>query len=385
MHCVSHLALGGAERAALTLIGALENDFEFSVYAVRGLADGPVGLALEGELRTRRVPLHVGWRIPMRCGGILSGAIGLRQALHRFAPELIHLHTEIPEASYAALACSLPALRRIPLVRTIHNAVYWEFWRPLGRWSDRRMQRSYCAGVSADATGAAQRLRQESDAGAFPVKPKVIYNAVLPPAPVPRVKRSDPNLVRVVFGGRFEFEKGADLLPALLENARPPTGRTAQLTIHGSGTGERRLRALADAPPPGWTVTVQPPDPNFRARLAEADIALVPSRAEGFGLVAVEAFLADVPVIATRAAGLRETIPPGYPWLAEPGDVKSLAAVLQAALAASQEERAAIAATGRTFAQQHFIVSKMADGYRSLYAQALSGSDAPSPRATLVS
>ena len=60
--------------------------------------------------------------------------------------------------------------------------------------------------------------------------------------------------------------------------------------------------------------------------LAEADIALVPSRVEPFGNAAVEALLAERPLIAGRAQGLVEIVVPGRNGdLVPPGDAQALA------------------------------------------------------------
>ena len=96
LQCVSHLALGGAERVAVSLIETLRNRYDFSVHAIRGMADGQVGTSLHQQLLALEVPVSVGARIPMRFGGVITGAMGLARALHRFRPDLIHLHTEIP-------------------------------------------------------------------------------------------------------------------------------------------------------------------------------------------------------------------------------------------------------------------------------------------------
>lgn len=379
LHAVSHLALGGAERVALTIIDALHAECDFSVYAVRGLGDGEMGRTLRAELQAHNVPLATGPRVPMRFGGVISGALGFARALRRFQPDLVHLHTEIPESSFAALLALRPAHRAIPLVRTIHNAVFWHFWRGLGRWCDRRLAHGFTAGVSRAAVDAVLQLRAESGAAPFPQPPVVIYNGVPAPATASRARTPDGPL-RVVFGGRWESQKGTDLLPAILAAAPPPPARRAHLTVYGSGAHAALLRSLAAHPPPGWTVELRPPAPHFRDELAGFDLALLPSRFEGLALVGIEACLAGVPIVASDAVGLAETLPPGYPWIARAGDAASFAAALRAAFAAS-EQWPIVAARARDFAAEKFSVAAMADGYRSLYRAARS-TPAPASAAT---
>ena len=371
LQCVSHLALGGAERVAMTLIDGLRHEFDFEVFAVRGISDGKIGRTLARDLEQQAIPLHVGLRVPMRYGGVITSGIRMARVLKQVKPDLIHLHTEIPEAAYAAMAACLPKMRFTPVVRTIHNTVFWEFWRRLGRWADRQMPRSFVAGVSPGATEAFLRLRQESGNAALPQPPVTIYNGVPEPRAVSkREKNAGTDPVKIVFGGRFELQKGTDLLPQILAQVRPPNPAGAHLILFGSGAHEPQLRALANHPPPGWKIEVRHPIADFASHLSEYDLVIMPSRYEGLGLVAIEAFLAGTPVMATDAAGLQEALPPDYPWQARAGDANSFATLLQQVLA-EPEMWVTVAKAGSTFARTRFAVSTMADEYRSLYQQAL--------------
>jgi glycosyltransferase involved in cell wall biosynthesis len=374
LQVVSHLALGGAERVALTITRALLDEFDFVFYAVRGREPGKFGTALAEEVRQLNVPLHLGARVPMRFGGVITSGIGLTRVVKRVQPDLIHLHTEIPEAAYAAMVTFAPSLREIPAVRTIHNTVFWRFWRPLGLWCDRRMPHARVAGVSPGCVDAFLELRRESGAVAPPEPPVTIFNGVpFPTTARPPRDHSTNQPVSVVFGGRLEFEKGTDLLPEILAQVRPPSCG-AQLIIYGTGTHETLLRKLAKNPPSGWTVELRPPAPDFAQQLSHFDLAIMPSRYEGLGLVAIEATLAGTPVIATNAAGLRDAFPPDHPWLARVDDTADFAAKLQEALdhPACWDE---VASRGRAFAHRVFAISTMAGTYRSLYQRTL----APTP------
>ncbi len=372
LQVVSHLALGGAERVALTLMEGLRAEFEFSVFAVRGVAEGEIGRALAAEVKALGVALHTGRRVPMRYGGVLTGAWDLRRAVKEVGPDLIHLHTEIPEASWAALASVWPGLRKIPVVRTVHNTVFWAFAPGLGRWCDRRLARAAVAGVSAPATEAFLRLRAESGAGASELEPVTILNGVKPPK-TKRTRaawRPGAGPLRVVFGGRLEPQKGTDLLPEILRRVELPVDVAVELDIFGSGAHEALLRQLAAEAPRGWRVTVRGPVADFAERLVEYDVAIMPSRFEGLGLVAVEALLAGTLVLATDVAGLREVFPENYPWLAEAGDAGAFARrwseVLRCPEKWPEETEAA-----RGFAAKKFGVTAMASGYAGLYRAAM--------------
>jgi glycosyltransferase involved in cell wall biosynthesis len=370
LHCVSHLALGGAERVATTLIEASQSNYEYRVYAVRGVADGDVGRALQQQLTDLGVTVCLGPRIPMRFGGMVTGGLGLAKAVREFSPDIIHLHTEIPEASYAAMVTFQPSLRSIPVVRTIHNTRIWHFWPVLGRWCDRRMPNASVAGVSDGAVEAFLQLRLESGAPPPRVKPRTIFNGVKP-FEAPRADRDPRQPLRIVFGGRFEHQKGTDLLPEIIRQVHLPKNQRAHLTLFGSGAHEMHLRTMAAAPPEGWSVEIRPPTADFPLHLGEFDLMIVPSRYEGLGLVAVEALLASVPVVATRIPGLQEALPPDYPWRARPDDASSFAAALSAACKA-RAEWAAVVAAANEFARRRFAPALMAEAYRDLYETALS-------------
>ena len=369
LQCVSHLALGGAERVAVLLMENLQNRYDFSLFAVRGLGDGDVGAALRQRLLERNIPLTSGPRVPMRFGGMVTGAIGLARAVRRFKPDLIHLHTEIPEAAYATMVLLFPKLRRIPVVRTIHNSVIWNSWRALGRACDRQLAHACVAGVSRDALQAFFSLRSSSGAHSSSAPATVIYNGVSSPRAI-RPKASTDHVIRMIYGGRLEPEKGTDLLPEIIARTRLPAGRRAHLTIYGSGRHSSQLRLLERTPPKDWTVEVHVPITDFADQLGKFDLALIPSRYEGLSLFAIEAVLAGMQVVATDATGLREALAPDHPWLAQTGDPQSFAVALQSACA-HEERWPAIAEVGRAFALERFDPLKMSSAYHGLYGQAL--------------
>ena len=327
LQCIPRVDLGGSERVAINLARALGSDFEFEFFAVRGKGRGAIANHLERELEDMGVRVHLGWPpLPMRLGGLLTSALQLGRIIARRKFSLVHVHTEIPEAALAALISLRPRVQRLPSVRTLHNTVLWQFSPALGNWADRQLWRALPVGVSAGAVQAFETLRGQSGAPASPWSPRLIYNGVAAPHPI-GAKTCAADL-RVVFGGRLEHQKGADLLPEILARTRPAHG-PATLVIFGAGTFEPQLRALRAAPPNGWRVEVHPPAHSFADQLAAFDLCLMPSRYEGLGLVAVESLLAGVPVVATQVAGLDEVFPPDCPWLAAPGDAAEFAAVLQ--------------------------------------------------------
>ena len=105
--------------------------------------------------------------------------------------------------------------------------------------------------------------------------------------------------------GRLDPLKGQDVAVRAFLQA-PPAGR--HLVVVGSETDAafaRDLRDLAGAAP-GLVHVAGGVTPRLaRAFLAEAEVALVPSRAEAFGLVLLEAWAEETPALFSSASGLR--------------------------------------------------------------------------------
>ena len=130
------------------------------------------------------------------------------------------------------------------------------------------------------------------------------------PNPAPRPADADRALTRatlrqalrlrgdaplVLFAGRLEDAKGADLLPAVSERL------TATLAVAGDGPLRGLLESRAAGDPRGLLRVlgaVADPAPWFLA----ADALLLPSRLEGAPLVFLEAAAHRLPVVATAAA-----------------------------------------------------------------------------------
>lgn len=98
--------------------------------------------------------------------------------------------------------------------------------------------------------------------------------------------------------------------------------------------------------------------PALRTLLSHPALAavLVPSRAEPFGRVPLEAFVAGAaPVVATTAGGLAELVIDGRTgYTASPADPQSLASAIRRALAADAATRGRLRAAGRDLAAARF-------------------------------
>jgi N-acetyl-alpha-D-glucosaminyl L-malate synthase BshA len=141
------------------------------------------------------------------------------------------------------------------------------------------------------------------------------------------------------------------------------------------GDGPERLEAEAMARRLGVADSVvfvgKQPQSQIRDYLSVADLLLLPSQTESFGLVALEAMACEVPVIATRVGGLPEVVIDGETgYLFDVGDVDQMAGAALRILSDDGEcER--LGKQGRSRAVTHFTTEKIIPQYEKLYSDVL--------------
>jgi glycogen synthase len=236
---------------------------------------------------------------------------------HEF--DLVHGHDWLVAAACDHLARRFGA----PLVTTIHAT---EHGRHQG-WVDEHPQ-SYIHEVERWIANRSERViacsyyMREQIADIFAVEEErvtVIPNGIDPedlqPRDAERLERlrtefAAPSERLVLLVGRLVYEKGFQIaleaMPALIEQL-PGT----RFVVAGSGTHERELRRQADALGLGehGTFLGWIGDDVLHSLYRIADVCVVPSIYEPFGLVALEAMASQCPCIVADTGGLREVVP----------------------------------------------------------------------------
>jgi N-acetyl-alpha-D-glucosaminyl L-malate synthase BshA len=106
-------------------------------------------------------------------------------------------------------------------------------------------------------------------------------------------------------------------------------------------------------------------------KLAFADLMLVPSEMESFGLAALEGMACEVPAVATSVGGVPEVIEHGRTgFLAEVGDVETMAKYAIEILSDEKRLRE-MGVMARWEAQSRFCASKIIPEYEKFYERVL--------------
>jgi len=194
----------------------------------------------------------------------------------------------------------------------------------------------------------------------------VVYNGVAGPTEVTRPRRRAPgDELRLVAVSRLSPRKGIDVALEAVAILRS-SGYDARIRLCGSVFPgyewfEDQLRARAAQPDLRGAVEFLGYVARPQDELAVADVALVPSLGESFGNVAVEALLAQRPLVASGVQGLAEIVRDGETGLLVPArDAASMAEAIRR-LADDPEAAMAMAERGLADVRERFAVERYRD------------------------
>ena len=342
LHLLPCLYRGGAEMAVRRLVLAMGPEGHRMA-----APDGP-GAALFDGVLPRRAFRRVEADLP-------TGAASLRRALAAEAaevpPDIVHVHGEAGLLWFAARA--MPGAARVYTSHGIVGAVRMK--AALTAWAANRWAHRVTVASAHDAARLAA-------AGARGVA--VVPNAVpVPDGAGDATLRGGAAFVAGTLA-RLEPEKGVDvLIRAAALAAREVPG--LRVVVAGEGGQRAALDRLIVAMGAPVVLT------GFRpagAVLGALDLYVQPSRAEAFGMAAVEAMAAGLPVVASDVGGLPEVVTADTGLLVPPGDPAALAAAL-VRLADDPGARAAMGRAG-TARAAHFAPPAVAAAMTAVYAAA---------------
>ncbi len=313
-----------------------------------------------------------------------------RRMLRRWRPQVVHAHDWVAAAAGTAIARAAG----VPLVATVHatEAGLWNGWLTTALSRKRHDMEAWLVREAARTIVCSAAMRDEVSAAlGVPADELVqVHNAVDPAAW--RTTRRQRAEVRetagvpadaplLVLAGRIEWEKGSDVAIRALPHIRRAHPGT-HLVLAGSGSQLPALTDLARRQRVARSVhfTGHLDQPAVAALLATADVALVPSSYEPFGLVALEAAAAGTPVVAGTTGGLPEIIRHGENgMLVPPRDPRALAAAVTTLLA-EPEYRAALVRSAQRIIEARFVWSITARETEKVYDEAVADPRPPRPR-----
>jgi glycosyltransferase involved in cell wall biosynthesis len=194
-------------------------------------------------------------------------------------------------------------------------------------------------------------------------KVSVIYNAVdtsrFSPPFEPR--RNPQPLVAVV--GRLVEQKGHLQLLRVLRSVQTPF----RAHIVGSGELHSAIQKRINDLGLSEVIQMQPARADIQVVYKEADVVIIPSEWEGFGLVAIEAMSSGCTVVAANVDGLMEVVQNGVNGVVTDMHQISQAAAAIDSVLAYPDVRAQYGRAAREFASTHFTMREMGNSYMQWY------------------
>jgi glycogen(starch) synthase len=348
--------VGGVENLAARLLPALRsNGHEFVVVTWENIRAAD-------ELSYQGIPTY---RFPFFSGGrqgsldpLLENRRQVSELKKRFAPDLVHINSYGQSVLFHINTCGAhPA----PVLITLHQPLPNE---PVGRESllgNLLRTSDWITACSASVLTHTRQLLPE-----ITPRSSVIYNGLTAPTFNPQPIPFDPP--RLLCLGRLVAEKGFDLALAAFATVlhRFPNAR---LVIGGDGPEREKLHQQAIAL--GLVDSVEfagriPPE-KVSHFIDTATLVLIPSRLEGFGLVALEAAFMGRPVVAARVGGLPEVVAHEQTGLLVEGNQSSGVAQAIVRLLEHPELATQMGQAARERARQKFNWHRYVDDYDALY------------------
>src|SRR6266571_505731 len=311
----------------------------------------------------------------------LALATRMAEVAEIYKLDLLHVHYAIPHSVSALLAKQMLAWnsgnkRRLPFVTTLHGTDITlvgqdPSYLPITRFSIEKSD-----GVTAISKYLQERTLQEFD---IKNNIQVIYNFVNCD-----VYRRDPEVAR----RRIEYAPHGERILVHLSNFRPVKRVTdtieifdqvrkqfpSKLLLIGDGPDRSRAEWLAVQKGLHQDVLFLGKQEEIREKLALADIMLMPSELESFGLAALEAMACEVVPIATRVGGVPEVIEHGKSgYLADVGDVETMARYAIELLTDNNRLRE-MSQAARLVAKSRFCSSEIIPQYEDFYRRVLARS-----------
>lgn len=308
----------------------------------------------------------------------LTLAAKMADVVCRWKLDLLHVHYAIPHATAAFLAKQIARDCRIKVITTLHGTDI----TLVGSERSFFEITKFSVEVSDGITAVSESIRRQTQ-DVFEIKKPIHV--------IPNFVDVDDFKPGVTHCSRRTFAADDDKIIMHASNFRPvkrigdvieifklvQEKVKSKLVLVGDGPDMALAEQLIRKYGLGENVMLLGSQDSIGTILPVADLFLLPSQTESFGLSALEAMSCGVPVIASRAGGLPELVTDGLDGcLFPPGDVNSMA---EAAIAILNDSRkmADMKEAARTTAVERFssrlIVPRYEDYYLQVIADANNG------------
>ena len=306
----------------------------------------------------------------------LALATRMAEVAEFYSLDLLHVHYAIPHSVSALLARQMLASRgrHLPFITTLHGTDITlvgldRSYLPITRFGIEQSD-----GVTAISSYLRDRTRE---AFGITSEIEVVRNFVNCDVYV-----RNPELVATMRG---RFAEPSERLLVHLSNFRPvkriqdvvevfarvAREVPARLMLIGDGPDRSIAEYLAREHHIQDCVHFVGKQDNVNELLPLADLMLMPSEMESFGLAALEAMACGVPTIATDVGGVSELVENGHNGLLfEVGDVDSMS-VAAIALLRDEPRLMRMSEVGRKTAQDHFCASRVIPLYEEYYERVI--------------
>jgi L-malate glycosyltransferase len=309
----------------------------------------------------------------------LALATRMAEVAEFYSLDLLHVHYAIPHSVSAYLAKQMLATKGIhlPFITTLHGTDITlvgldRSYLPITKFGIEQSD-----GVTAISSSLRERtveafkvqqeievIRNFVNCDVYVAKPELVAEM--------RPQYAGPGEKLLVHLSNFRpVKRIADVVQVF---ARVAQAIPARLMLIGDGPDRSTAEYLARKLGVSDRVHFLGKQDNVNELLPIADLMVMPSEMESFGLAALEAMACRVPAIATQVGGVPELIGDGVNGLLfEVGDVEAMA---MAAIDLLQDPQRleVMSAAARKTAQDHFCASTIIAIYESYYRQILANS-----------
>ena len=367
-HLITSFQLGGTEIIAFNLaehckLGESE-DIEFIV-AELYTTKSTYSIEKKQELALKKIKT-ISLSKSSKRFSLIVAPFSLVYHLLKQKPQVIHSHTDLPDfvLSVSLRILSLLHIKGPKIVRTIHNTQLWPTHKKLGKYTESAFSNDIVVGVSDACLEAYKNLRLKNH---LPVSSHqyIIHNSCAIPEKRDHPFKIDREKINIAFCGRFEHQKGIDILIARIKEINIWPGNNFLFHIIGIGTYFHEVLRLSES---NDNVLIYNTVPNIADKLYAFDFLIMPSRFEGLVLTSIEASLWKIPIIAAIAPGLNETLPPDWPLQFHLENKDELFSVLNK-VKNNEYDLEALKNQAFSFVSENFSHKKMIDDYSKLYME----------------